>query len=134
MIKKRFWIPVIAMGTAVPVAAQPLVGFQTPSGNIHCLLADGNLRCDLKENKAPIPPKPRSCDLEWGDAFGMNRRSSAYRICHGDTAIDPNNPVLGYGQTWQQPGFVCRSTTSGLTCRNQRAHGWQLSREGQRLF
>jgi hypothetical protein len=134
MVKKLFWLPAIAMFVATPVAAQSLIGFQTPSGNIHCLLAEGYLRCDLRSNIASVPRRPSDCDLEWGDAFNMTSRSRASRLCHGDTAMNPENPVLGYGRTWRQGGFVCRSATSGLTCSNQSGHGWQLSRERQRIF
>lgn len=134
MVQKLFWIAAISLLGAAPAAAQPLVGFQTPSGNIHCLLAEGYLRCDLRSNIARVPRRPRDCDLEWGNAFSMTRNSRATRLCHGDTAMNPENPVLGYGRTWRQYGFVCRSATSGLTCSNRSGRGWQLSRERQRIF
>jgi len=43
-------------------------------------------------------------------------------------------PRLPYGQTWAHFGFRCSSKAVGLTCRNESAHGFFLSREKQRQF
>jgi hypothetical protein len=37
-------------------------------------------------------------------------------------------PVLRFGRSWRVAGFVCISRSSGLTCTNQRGHGWHLGR------
>lgn len=116
-----------------------LGAFQTPSGNIHCAAyADGanraELRCDLVQNTARIPPRPADCELDWGDAFGMNNRGQAERICHGDTVQNPKNPVLQYGKRWSAGGFRCDATQSRLRCVNTDRHGWELSRSKQIVF
>ena len=114
-------------------------GFRSPSGNIHCQFfeGDGNaaIRCDLREISNRPPPRPRSCDLDWGHAFEIARSGAAgTRLCYGDTVQDNRLPVLPYGQSWQRAGFACTSEKSGVTCRNAGGHGFTLSRAVQSVF
>jgi uncharacterized protein YecT (DUF1311 family) len=128
-----------------PLAASAsLVGFRTPSNNIHCMIEEGpnrngrqlvSLRCDIAELATKPPPRPRGCDTEWGLSFGIDAAAGVgQRICAGDTVRNENWPILGYGSTWQQKGFTCTSEQSGLTCFNSARHGFSLSRSSQRLF
>jgi hypothetical protein len=39
-------------------------GFQTPSGNIHCLIYGEVLQCEMSENTAKLPTKPKDCDSD----------------------------------------------------------------------
>lgn len=123
--------------------AQRLQGFRTPSNNIHCMLNDFepspanpiSLRCDIRETANRLPPRPRSCDLEWGTTFGITADGTKGEMwCVGDTAFDEKHPVLGYGEFWQAKGFTCRSETTGLTCFNSKMRGFSLSRAVQRVF
>lgn len=112
-----------------------LVGFRTPSGNIHCQVPDWNLRCDILVLQGRPPPKPRSCDRDWGQAFSLPRdEGRAQRICYSDTVMDERLETLPYGSTWRQLGFTCVSEPSSLTCSNRFGHGFRLSRSSQRLF
>ncbi len=126
-----------AIGLA-PAVASATDSFQTPSGNIHCLVfteADGqnSLRCDVLENKAPIPPQPADCPLDWGHVFTMGSRQPGAFACAADTISDPSNPVLPYGRVWNRGGFRCEATTDRLRCENRAGHNWELSRDRQRL-
>ena len=52
--------------------ADTLISFRTPSGNIGCVYSSGlgspaGLRCDIRSRLRPLPPKPRRCELDWGD-------------------------------------------------------------------
>jgi hypothetical protein len=115
-----------------------LVGFQTPSGNIHCMAGtegkNAFLRCDVLNSTAPIPSRPRDCELDYGTAFGMNTTGKSSRLCVGDTVADPKNPVLKYNTTWLKHGFTCVSRTTGLRCVNRDLRGFELSRAKQTLF
>ena len=133
----------LALVPAAPSMAQAaMLGFQTPSGNIHCQ-ADGHykdypelpewLRCDMKVQDR-IPPRPRKCDDDWGGAFALEHSGKAARICHTDTAIVEGLPILPYGATWKGMGFTCFSTPIGLTCTNRNGRGFFLSRASQRFF
>jgi hypothetical protein len=126
--------------TSLAQSFDDLGGFQTPSGNIHCAAykdlraGRAELRCDLVQNTARIPARPADCELEWGDAFGMNNRGEAERICHGDTVQNPKNPVLQYTKVWSAGGFRCDVTQARLRCVNTDRHGWELSRSKQTIF
>ena len=106
-----------------------LLGFKTPSNNIHCDMdqselttdspktpsADVYLRCDILEYDNAPPPKPRNCDGDWGQAFVVaGSGTTASRICYTDTTVNEQHQVLPYGSVWQRNGFTCRSESSGL--------------------
>jgi hypothetical protein len=141
---RRVWIECCRTGLNDPGNTPPqgeLVGFKTPSNNIHCQLDEGTagaigyLRCDIRQMRNAHPPRPRNCDLEWGDAFVIEQDGrSGQRLCHGDTVADEALLTLGYGSIWRRGGFTCRSGQSGLTCINVMGHGFSLSRTDQRIF
>jgi hypothetical protein len=111
------------------------IAFQVPSGNIHCRISEVNLDCEIGTNNARLPPQPKSCDLDWGNRFGMSPNGRAERVCHGDTlGRNPKHPILSYGKTWRKKGFICISKSTSLTCENQDRHGWTLSKNKQQLF
>ena len=82
----------------------------------------------------PLPPKPSSCEGDWGRAVGMAPTGPASRYCISDTVMDPGAPVLAYGRTWSRGGFTSVSRMTGLTCTNRSGHGFFLSRDRSRLF
>ena len=126
----------LTLAAAANAQSSP-TGFQSPSKNIACQYFDydrqNTLRCDIAAMDTK-PRRPADCDLEWGDAFEMNAKGPAARICHGDTALDPTLPVLAYGEVWQRGGFTCKSEPSGLICFNADRHGFSLARARQEVF
>jgi hypothetical protein len=121
------------LASSKAIAAED-ISFQVPSGNIYCRADDVNLNCEIGTNKARLPPKPKSCNLEWGNRFGMSPNGRAQRACHIDSLIDPKYSILSYGETWRKQGFICVSKPTGLTCKNRKGHGWTLSKNKQQLF
>lgn len=135
----RQLLTILAFGLLAIPAAQADDGdtFRAPSGNIHCSYDEdsASLRCDILQTSNARPPRPRDCDLDWGNAFEITLKSTrGQRICHGDTVADPGLPVLPYGSAWSRGGFTCHSAESGILCRNPRGAGFELSRARQRLF
>jgi hypothetical protein len=134
---KKMLMVAVALVATVTAANADLLGFKTPSGNIHCQLDDFGsstyLRCDILKMESRVPPRPRDCDLDWGQSFSVTRHR-AQRICHGDTVMDEDLPTLSHGSTWLLAGFTCLSEPSGLTCSNKVGHGFHLSRTLQRVF
>ncbi|MBR1175527.1 hypothetical protein JQ617_16310 [Bradyrhizobium sp. KB893862 SZCCT0404] len=134
----RFFITLCLLAAASVARAQDSpVGFLTPSKNIVCQFITDNgqsvLRCDIMSLDAR-PRRPADCDLDYGHAFAMNAKSTAARICAGDTVMDASLPVLAYGAVWQRAGFTCRSEQTGLTCFNAMQHGFSLARAEQKVF
>jgi hypothetical protein len=127
---------------ATPAFAQDPAGFKMPSGNVYCQIEPGydghpqsDLRCDIMQINGQFPHPPADCDLSWGDAFAISERGrSGIRVCHGDTVRNDELPVLGYGATWNEGGFSCMSSPTGVTCTNSGGHGFSLSRAVQRVF
>ena len=121
--------------TAIPSAFAGS-SFQLPSKKIHCQAAGDRpiMRCDVFENNAKLPPRPKSCEFDWGTAFSLQSTGRPQRLCVSDTVATLAAPILRYGRTWKYEGLTCISRVSGLTCTNLKKHGFFLSRQRQRLF
>lgn len=121
-----------ALAGAAPASAA--VSFHSPSGNIRCAIAAKiYTRCDITRRDWRPPPKPRTCEFDWGNTLEVGLRGRGRFGCVSD-AIDPGR-VLPYGEVIQRGRFRCRSRRSGMRCVNARnGHGFALSRERVRRF
>ena len=131
-------IPVtLFVGCGAAQAGDEFIYFKTPSGNIHCAWYDVDgpeVRCDIRDF-TPSLTRPADCDLDWGFAFAIGAKSDrGAALCAGDTVVSPEATVLNYGKIFNQGGLSCASETRGLTCKNNKGHGFLLSRAKQRLF
>jgi hypothetical protein len=115
--------------------ASSITTFQTPSHHIACAYstAPATLRCDVAD-VAHRPKRPKSCELDYGTAFGLDASGRGKRLCVGDTVLDPKAKVLAYNKTRRLGPFTCTSRTSGLRCTTKAGHGFALSRQSQKLF
>jgi len=122
----------LLLGTALAASAAMPAGaatrsFRTPSKNIVCVYSSSpqsgpSIRCDV---------------LSLNDVgFILDRRHRGKRIRITDTAADVNRArILRYGHSRRFGVFRCTSRRSGLTCRSRTSrHGFELSRQSQRLF
>ncbi len=110
------------------------VYFQTPSGNISCAMNPDGLRCDIIERDWSAPPKPPSCNLDWGHAVELERSGPTF-TCAGDTVSDPDNPILEYGKAVAAGAFLCESQRQKLVCvHTGSGHGFWLSIQEAKLF
>jgi hypothetical protein len=129
--------------TTAPALADVDV-FTTPSGNIECSVGLGDripadINCTIFERSAP-PPTSRSanCNDALGYEFSMHDQGAVTTKC-GPTGRLSSSPSSGnnavrYGDTVKFGRIVCRSSTSGLECRNADGHGFFLSRGRQSVF
>ena len=78
----------------VPVLASAQEAFQLPSGNIHCAVFDGLLRCEVLNFTYPRPARPRGCEQDWGGAVELAGKGAAVLLCHGDTVANPAAPAF----------------------------------------
>lgn len=127
----------VALAVAAPAQAK-ITGFQTPSKRIGCAVIDQgkrwDLRCDVTGATNTPPPKPVSCEFDYGFSFGLTATGKGRRLCVSDTPLSPSFKVLAYGKTYKRGPFACKSRQSGLRCTNKRGHGFELARERQRVF
>jgi len=116
-----------ALAAAAPASAATF--FHSPSGNIRCVIdATSFTRCDITNRDWSPPPKPRTCEFDWGNSLGLGFRGRGRFLCVSD-AVDRGRS-LAYGESIQRGRFRCRSRTSGMRCVNVRnAHGFALSKQ-----
>ena len=124
------------MITALAVAgpASAATSFHSPSGNIRCVIDRTSFtRCDVMNRDWSPPPKPASCEFDWGNSLGLGFRGRG-RFLRVSDAVDSGR-TLDYGQSIKRGRFSCRSRTSGVRCVNVRnGHGFALSKQRVRRF
>jgi hypothetical protein len=134
----RLWIFLnVALVLGGPAAAQDYLGFQSPTGNIHCAIytldRGAEARCDLAELTQSYKKRPADCDLDWGSAFYVGSSGKGGVGCVGDTVRDPGNPVLPYGEAVSLGGISCVSSKTGIACTNAAGHGFSVAKAKQRV-
>jgi hypothetical protein len=144
LLRRSAVLLLLAIGLLIlawPAAASTVFLFRTPTGNIGCAYSVGlpgfaapTVRCDIRSRLHPEPRPPANCPLDSGDSIQIFRLGPATLVCHGDTAIDPQAPVLAYGHTWRRSGLTCVSQRIGLRCFNRSGHGFFLSRQSWQIF
>jgi hypothetical protein len=97
-------------------------------------MAGSNVRCDIKQRDWNPPPRPATCQLDFGQGLQIGG-GRASLVCAGDTTLNPSAPTLAYGQSSRRGPFLCRSASAGVTCTNQSSgHGFFLSRQRYYTF
>jgi Family of unknown function (DUF6636) len=133
----RLFVAVAAVGGSLALAAPAgaLVQFESPSHNIGCVLsAKFGARCDIRTHAWKPPPKPKWCDLDWGDGLEVGRRGNGHFVCAGDTALGGKR-VLGYHKSITRGRFRCTSYRNGMRCVNVRnTHGFKIARRKATWF
>ncbi len=110
------------------------VSFISPSKNIGCVITESRARCDIKEHDWQPPPKPSTCNLDWGSALTVAAQGAGEFRCVGDTAIGGVTTVLVYGSLSRHGPFECRSEATGMECVNlDTGHGIAVSRGEYKL-
>ena len=116
-------------------SALSFVFFQSPSGNIGCAMSKSfGVRCDIRNKTWQAPPKPASCELDWGFGMNIDRRGKGTFVCAGDTTLGEGRH-LPFGESIRRGRYRCRSKTIGMRCVNLRTHhGFLISRQVARPF
>jgi hypothetical protein len=126
--------PEAAIRTLSPDPGSPL-GFSTPTKNIACAMDTESVRCDIHERTWRPPPRPSSCQLDYGNALSLGDEGAEI-VCTGGITVDENQTeVLAYGHGIHVDTFECTSLKAGVTCRDlETGHGFTLAREAYALF
>ncbi|MCU0314693.1 MAG: hypothetical protein MUC84_11620 [Solirubrobacteraceae bacterium] len=126
----------LAGAPAAAPAQDDVEGFRTVSGTIACAASGSSLRCDIRKVTGQVPPKPSSCELDWGLFFGVTttaRRGT--RLCAGDTVLGVPLAPLYPNRTFRHRSITCRATgRASVRCANRGGHGFALTAARQRLF
>jgi len=132
---RRLIAVAVALGTLSAAApASAAVSFHSPSGNIRCVIAAKiQTRCDITHREWRPPPKPSTCEFDWGNTLEVRLRGRGRFGCVSD-AVNFGRK-LSYGDSISRGRFRCRSRRTGMRCVNTRnGHGFALSRERVRRF
>ena len=124
----------LGLGIGSSDAADPIVTFQSPSGNAHCMIITepGSTRsaaCEIREFTGKPPARPADCDLDWVPGASVDSRGRVSLFgCQGDTMQNPNNQKLAYGKSIKSGEFTCTSAVTGITCKVKSGRGFLVSR------
>jgi hypothetical protein len=113
--------------------------FQSPSGNIYCLLGPetgGTNRadCQVQHHTYAVPP-PGDCHLGgWGSQFSLKQGAPVELVCQGGVLTSPPMPTLGFGQTRSIGTITCGSEPAGMRCTDSgTGHFFRVSRDSYEL-
>ena len=136
--------PVLVVLLATAPALADVDWFKTPSGNIDCTVGIGDglpsdIECTIFERSGPpAMPRPVGCNDALGRQFSMRERGTVTVECgrpgSRPASPSPGDNVMRYSDTGKFGGIVCRSSESGLECRNADGHGFSLSRRRQSVY
>ncbi len=127
-------VAVALLGLATAASASALKLFESPSGNIGCVMSEEGVRCDIAQHSWKSPPKPKSCDVDYGGGVAVDTKGKAGFVCAGDTTLH-QGPALPYGSAITKGRFRCLSEEAGMRCVNRRnGHGFFLAKQSYRLF
>ena len=146
LVRSAALIAVVAFASASGAHATPqrLVHFQSPSGNINCILDATYADCLVRRHAWRNPPaRPAACDLDWVPSeVSLSGRRLSVGACRGD--VGPlclgsgglRCTTLAYGRSVVVGAIRCASARNGVTCRRRdgRRIGFRIAREGYTLF
>ncbi len=132
----------VAATVAFPATAHAEGEFQSPTGNIHCMMIPHDNRdnrdngaarvvCEIADTSYERPPKPSECHLGgWGNRITLDQGSMPTWTCHGDSMSGTEFPTLQYGQTRSAGTITCDDEPTGMKCTDSSTgHYFRLSRE-----
>jgi hypothetical protein len=99
------------------------LAFQTPTGNIVCLLAgdQGHVTCRVAEHTWEIPDDT-SCEQDWmADEVTLDSGGVWLGSCQGGAEMPGRANVLEYGSRLSQDLLACTSTDAGVSCEHMRS-------------
>jgi Family of unknown function (DUF6636) len=114
--------------------------FHTPGGNIGCSLiygrdsGGGGVRCDIAHHSWKSPPKPKWCDVDYGNGLNVGAHRKARFVCAGDTVLHQGRK-LAVDRVMKLGPYKCKSLSGAVRCVNRDTkHGFKLSRTVVKRF
>ena len=146
-----------AVGPTIDASARPITTWDSPSGNIVCVAFKNEggsafeVRCDVMEHTWKVPPKPASCEFDWGHGTFLHTKAGITCISDAIAGSDvvgsdgawwngkPGSQVvtvsgrkavaLAYGASLTFGAIVCTSQSDGMHCTNTTTKaGFDISR------
>lgn len=130
---------VAAVGSAATAHANDFYQFQSPSGNITCVMAAfegeaAEVSCEVADHTWVAPARPQACEGGWGDRLDLTAGGPPTMDCHTDTTRGSGLTTLDYGDTRSLGSITCKSEPAGITCTDtSTGHFFRISRESYEL-
>ncbi len=119
---------------AADIVVKKLTQFQTPSGNIGCVIDRSSVRCDIDKRDWSPPKAPADCNLDYGQGIQLTAGGGADFVCAGDTTLGAGQK-LDYGSSISAGLLRCESAQDGLTCRDtENGSGFFLSVQSYKIY
>lgn len=114
---------------------EPEWTFRTPDGNVGCSLAPPSfVGCDIMRRTWEPPPKPASCEFDWGYGVALSGDGQAEIVCMADSLNMPA-PTLHHGRSVTPNGITCESLPDGVRCRSlSTGRGFVIGRDRYETF
>jgi hypothetical protein len=112
-------LAVVTALTAAFAAQASAKRFVTDDGNIACIMRSKFVRCDVTKHKWTAPPKPKSCEFDYGSSLYLStQEGKAGFACVSDaTGATMEYPA---GTRFQTGDNVCRLRKNGkVKCVNK---------------
>jgi hypothetical protein len=130
---------VTAVGAAPNAHADTLYHFQSPSGNITCVMSalqgvTPQAACGIGDHTWVAPPRPQVCMGGWGDQIDLDQGSPPALVCHSDTTRGGGLPPLQFGDRRSVASLTCESEPAGIMCTDSTTgHFFRISRDSYDL-
>ena len=125
----------IAAFTALVAAPASAKTFVTEDGNIACIMRSKFVRCDVSKHKWTAPPKPKSCEFDYGSSLYLDTKSgkSGFACVSDATGATMEYPP---GTRLQTGDNVCRLRMNGkVKCKNKALGiGFAVGKKSYTLF
>lgn len=130
---------ITAVGPAAIAQADPFYQFQSPSGDVTCVMAafqgeEPLASCGVTDPTYVMPPRPQSCEGSFGDQIDMVQGSSPAMVCHTDTTRGMGLPTLQIGETRSLASLTCKGEPAAIICTDSSTGDFfRISREAYNL-
>ena len=74
------------------------------------------MRCDIAQFSYTPPPRPESCEFDWGGAFAIEPDASVRFLCVSDTTLSPDHPKPAAGTSVAIGHSVCAVEAESIDC------------------
>ena len=125
----------VAAFTALFAGSASAKTFVTDDGNIACIMRSKFVRCDVTKHNWTAPPKPKSCEFDYGSSLYLStQEEKAGFACVSDaTGATVEYPA---GTRFQTGDNVCRLRKNGkVKCVNKaEGIGFAVGKKSYSLF
>lgn len=119
--------------TAAFAAQASAKRFVTEDGNIACIMRSKFVRCDVYKHKWTAPPKPKSCEFDYGSSLYLDQKKAGFACVSDATGATVEYPP---GTRFQTGMNVCRLRKNGkVKCKNKDGgYGFAVGKKSYDVF